>query len=274
MKYFIIIIVCVVIIGMGVAGYFFMIKKPLSLLPSPQNDKMLSQTASEEITSLKSQIAKLQRELNESKDILSKQSLFMQKLKEDILSDNARIINLEKKGPIIAVNPSPQTKSEEKEQPVRSSNPLLNQTLPSELFKDPQFTKVFQEQVAEALKDIQQKQREEQIERFNEQLRQGLSRRIDELSKSLNLNDYQKQEFSKILTERVDKTMELSSKLRTQELSPEEYRTQRESLRNEANEKVKQILLPQQYEQYQKAEPSVNRRLLQGGRERPGNGQR
>ncbi|MFH1230711.1 MAG: hypothetical protein V1709_04355 [Planctomycetota bacterium] len=261
MKYFIIIVACLAIVTMVVTGYFIIQEKP-----SSQNGKMLPQTASNEITSLKSQIDKLQRELNESKDILSNQSLFMQRLKEDILSDSVRIINLEKRGSIGAVNPSLQTKSEGKEQPA---NPLLNQTISSELFKDPQFARIFQEQVAEALKNIQQQQREEQAAKSNEQLRQRLSQRTEELAKSLNLNESQKQEFSNILTERGNKTIELLSQLQAQQLSSEEYRTKGEVLRNESNEKVKQILSSQQYEQYQKSEPSLFNRSMSPSRRQP-----
>jgi hypothetical protein len=264
MKYFIIIVVCLAIITMVVTGYFIIQGKS-----SPQNGKILPQIASDEITSLKSKIDRLQRELNESKDILSKQSLFMQRLKEDILSDSVRIINLEKRDSISAVNPSLQTKSEGKEQPVRSSNPLLNQTISSELFKDPQFARIFQEQVAEALKNIQQQQREEQAAKSNEQLRQRLSQRTEELVKSLNLNESQKQEFSNILTERGNKTIELLSQLQAQQLSSEEYRTKGEVLRNESNEKVKQILSQQQYEQYQKSEPSLFNRSMSPSRRQP-----
>jgi hypothetical protein len=222
----------------------------------------------------------IQNELVELKDILAKQLLFTQKLKEDNLSDSAKIINLEKKvqdmtaivqasllDNYLAGNPD--TKSAGKDQPVHLLDPLLNQIMSGELFKDPQFAKVFQEQVAEVVKNIQQKQREEQIEKFNEQLRQRLGKRIEDLAKSLNLNDYQQQEFSKILSERGNKTIELFSKFRVQELSAEEFRDKRETLRNEANEKVKQILLPQQYDQYKKVEPSFNRRLSQGGEEMP-----
>jgi hypothetical protein len=267
MKYLniIVIILCFIVISMGVAGYFVFKDKFLPALNSPQSDKIISQTSNEEILSLKSQMARMQRELNESRDILSKQSLFMQKLQQDFMASAAKIAALEKQGSDGIINSTSQAKLDVNEQPISSSNILLNPSISNELFKDPQFARIFQEQVAAIVQDIQKKQLEEQIEKDNEQLKQQLNQRTEAIAKNLNLNDYQKQEFSKILLERTNKTIELAAKLRKEELTPEEYKTKVEALRNEAGEKVKQFLLPKQYDQYKKAEPTLNR-ILQGAR--------
>lgn len=216
MKYLIIISILLLVTYTTVLGYFITQQnKPITTTSSPSQ-------SSDELISLKSQITKLQREL-----------------KEDILSNSAKIINLEKKVSISIANPSIQTQLESKEQPVNLPNPLLNQTILSELFKDPKFIPILQKQIAEI----------ERVKQQNIELRKNLRRGIDIINRSkiLDLTDYQKEECSKILTERVNKTIELSSEW---QLSIEERRRKIQYLRNEANEKIKLILSWEQYEEF------------------------
>ncbi|MBI4712963.1 MAG: hypothetical protein HY762_06665 [Planctomycetes bacterium] len=126
------------------------------------------------------------------------------------------------------------------------------------MFQDPQFAEVFQQKVEEAIKNIQQKEREEQTARFNQQMQERLIRRIDEFAKSSNLNDYQKQELNRILSDGANKTLDLVGQVRADKISRDEFNAKREAVRVEADGQVKGILLPQQYEQFQKSEQSAS----------------
>jgi hypothetical protein len=271
MKYFIIIGSFIIIVSS--ATFLVFNKNP----NTPPEQNFSSSLGKDKLNNPASagQLENIQLQLNELKEIISKQSLFIQKLKEDILVASVKIVILEKKlqDTIAIIQASLLDKTslntvgssqQQEQKPVHLLDPLLNQVLSGELFSDPQFAKVFQEQVAEAVKNLQQKEREEQQKRFNEQLQQRLARRIEEFAKTLNLTEYQTQELSKSLTERGNKTIELFTKFRTQEISAEEFRTQRDTVRNETNEKIKSILLPDQYEQYLKAESNLSRELNGG----------
>jgi hypothetical protein len=219
-----------------------------------------NQITSDELKDFNRHLSDLSNELVNLKEILNRQSLFIQKLKEDNIADSARIASLEKKMQL----------SENKLDFLNASNPvtttvksasseLLNHGSFTELFNNDEFAKIFHDKVGEIIKDIQQKEREAQMKVFSDQIQQMLTKRIDDFAKSQNLNDYQHQELNKIILERSTKTMELFSKIRSQEITSDEFRTQSESLRNESNEKVKQILLTQQYEEYQKIEEAMVR---------------
>ena len=267
MKYFTIILGLLLVAAVGVLGYFVISDRNKPAPPVPQ---LLSDTPG-----LKAEIGKLQTENSELKDNLTKQYAFIQKLKEDSLADSARIVKLEKEfrdtmaiiqallldKNLAGLDGSSKDKAE---RPVHLLDPLLNQILSGEIFKDPQFAKVFQEQVAEAVKTIQENERKEEIEKFKEQLQQRLAKRIEDFAKTLNLNEYQQQEFTKVLSDSGNKTIDLFSQFREQKISAEEFRTKRETVRTESNEKVKQVLLPEQYEQYQKAELSLFRGIMPG----------
>jgi len=233
---------------------------------------------------LESEIAKLKNETAELKDSLAKQYAFIKKMKEDNLANSARIITLEKElqntAAIIQAflldknisSDSSMAKSDPFNKPMHLLDPLLNQIMSGEIFKDPQFAKVFQEQIIEAIKTIQENEQKEGMSRFKEQLQQRLTKRIDDFAKTLTLNDYQQQEFTRILSDGGNKTIDLFSQFREQKLSAEEFRIKRETLRAESNDKVKQVLLPDQYEQYQKAESSLFRGIMPGlGRNSGGN---
>ncbi|MBI5779886.1 MAG: hypothetical protein HZA49_10610 [Planctomycetes bacterium] len=267
MKYFTIIIGLLLVVSVSVLGYFVINDRTKPVQPAPQ---LLSDTPG-----LKEEIGKLQTENTELKDNLAKQYAFIQKMKEDSLADSARIAKLEKEfhdtmaiiqallldKNLAGTDSSAKDKTE---RPVHLLDPLLNQILSGEIFKDPQFAKVFQEQVAEAVKAFQENERKEETEKFKEQLQQRLAKRIEEFSKTLNLNVYQQQEFTKILSENGNKTIDLFTQFREQKISPEEFGTKREAIRTESNEKVKQVLLPEQFEQYQKAELSLFRGIMPG----------
>ena len=276
MKYFTIIIGLLLMVAVGVLGYFVISDRNKPEQSTPQQ---LSATPG-----LQSEITKLRDETAELKDNLAKQYGFIQKMKEDSLADSARIVKLEKEfrdtmaiiqALLLDKNPAglDGSSKDKTERPVHLLDPLLNQILSGEIFKDPQFAKVFQEQVAEAFKTIKENERKEETEKFKEQLQQRLTKRIEEFSKTLNLNDYQQQEFTKILSDSGNKTIDLFTQFREQKISSEEFRTKRETVRTESNEKVKQVLLPEQFEQYQKAELSLFRGIMPGGMGRGGDNQ-
>lgn len=276
MKYLTIIVGLLLVAAVSVLGYFVISDRAK---PAPSAPQQLSETPG-----LKLEISKLQNETAELKDNLAKQYAFIQKMKEDSLADSARIIKLEKEfrdtmaiiqallldKNLAGVDNSSKDKTE---RPVHLLDPLLNQILSGEIFKDPQFAKVFQEQVAEAVKTIQENERKEEMGKFKEQLQQRLVKRIEEFSKTLNLNDYQQQEFTKILSDSGNKTIDLFTQFREQKISSEEFRTKRETVRTESNEKVKQVLLPEQFEQYQKSESTLFRGIMPGGMGRGGDNQ-
>ena len=267
MKYFTIIIGLLLTVAVGVLGYFVISDRTKEAPSAPQP---LS-----EAPGWQSEIGKLRNETAELKDNLAKQYAFIQKMKEDSLADSARIVKLEKEfrdtmaiiqallldKNLAGLDGSSKDKTD---RPVHLLDPLLNQILSGEIFKDPQFAKVFQEQVAEAVKTIQENERKEEMEKFKEQLQQRLTKRIEDFAKTLSLNDYQQQEFTRILSDNGNKTIDLFTQFREQKLSAEEFRTKRETVRTESNEKVKQVLLPEQYEQYQKAELSLFRGIMPG----------
>ena len=267
MKYFTISVGLVLVIATGILGYFVVTDRMNRVPSAPKSTP--------EAPAWIPEIAKLQNETAELKDNLAKQYAFIQKLKEDSLADNARIVKLEKEfrdtiaiiqALLLDKNPAglDSVAKNESDRPVHLLDPLLNQILSGEIFKDPQFSKVFQEQVAEAVKTIQENERKEETEKFKEQLQQRLVKRIEEFSKTLNLNEFQQQEFTKVLSDSGSKTIDLFSQFRDQKLSSEEFRTKRETLRTEATNTVKQILLPEQFEQYQKAELSLFRGIMPG----------
>ncbi|MEW6026049.1 MAG: hypothetical protein AB1599_01965 [Planctomycetota bacterium] len=267
MKYFTIITVMLLSAAIGVLGYLVISDRAK---PVPESHQPPPDTAG-----LKTEVAKLSDETNELKDNLARQFSFIQKMKEDGLADSARIAKLEKEFrdtmAIIQallldknITGADSASRDKTERPVHLLDPLLNQIMSGEIFKDPQFARVFQEQVAEAVKTIQENERKEEMERFKEQLQQRLVKRIEELSKTLNLNEYQQQEFNKILSDSGGKTIDLFTQFREQKISADEFRTKRETLRTESNEKVKQVLLPEQFEQYQKAEMSIFRGIMPG----------
>jgi hypothetical protein len=284
MKYFIIIIAVVIIISAGVVGYFFIKHLPISQMHLVQDEKKSEQASTDELKTFNSRLDKLQSELVEIKLIIAKQSLFIQKIKEDTISDSSKVISLEKKFQDAIENvrtflsenkesPNPshqplQTQIEQTEQidqPEDLSDSLessLSSTYSSELFKDPNFTKEFKAKVAEVVKNIQQKQLESQMKLLNKQVQQMINKKTDYFAKKEYLNDYQKQELNNILSDRSNKVLDLFSKLRNQKILPEQFVSKRNAYRNESNEKIKQILLPQQYGQYQKIEPSLNQEMM------------
>lgn len=222
MKYLIIIIAFLLVISTNVLGYLIITQnKPMTPIPSP------SQSSNELIT-LKSQITKLQNELAELKNAVSRQSLLIQGLKEDYS----------------AIPSETSESSSEKKQPVYS-----------ELFKDPDFAKELQERIDNIVKRAQQRQGAEMTKQFTKIGKQMFDDFVDEFGKNLELDAYQQQEFTKILSDRLNKSMALMFlQFGPQKLSSEEFKRREEVIRTESNEKIKQVLLPEQYEKYQKTE--------------------
>lgn len=273
MKYIVSVLVVVVIVNSAVAGYLLL--KPGTNPIS--NNTAKSQVASDEIVNLNFSLSKLQNVLSEMKDILAHQSVFIQKLKEDNIADSARITQLENK---IQTLSSDSKLSADLPDLQKSAGPqttipeLSYQKFSPELFKDPEFSKVFQAQVSQVIKDIEEQRRDTRDAQMEERRQQAITERISAFAKAQNLTGFQQEELTKIVSERANKERELFTQMNSQETTPEELTTKRAVIVNESNEKVKQVLTPQQYEEYQKTENQSRGRMGIGGNRRntPGQG--
>jgi len=267
MKYLLIIVACIALTSAGLTGYLYL--NPGFLVDSPRNNPTaISPGAlSGEMQELNARIKQLQGELSNLKIAINQQANDMAQL----TANNSRIDDFYKKLKEIQASLPGAGKAgvsdiqTAPELQASASGPVTGSFSP-ELFQNPEFAKLFVGQVEEAIKQIEEKQRAEQAKRIAEQIQKRIAQRIEEFAKAQSINDYQKQELSKILVDRITKSQELFTQMRLgsdpdQSPSPEQMRVQMETLRTESNEKVKQILLPNQYEEYQKIENS-----LTGGR--------
>jgi hypothetical protein len=275
MKYVISIVIACLAIGTVISGYFILSK----------NTGTGAQT-SVQPTAEGTRITKMQGELVELKETLDRQSVSLQKLTEDNAANRAKITGLEQQlrnataiiQALLLEKKGGEETAGSSESGPQSSNKttalsatLLNQIASGEVFKDPQVAKAFQERVAEALKNIQQEEREAQRERFTQQMQQRLNRRIEDFATKQNLNDYQKQELVKALAEGNKQTMDLFTQVRDQKITLEQFTTQQDTIRKGVNASVQQVLSPQQYEEYKKVEPSILRGPMfgRGNRNQP-----
>jgi hypothetical protein len=204
---------------------------------------------------LTARIGKLQTELMELKDNFAKQSIMVQQMKNDGLVDKARVMNLERKILAFQAGNKGGSSSTEEISPKGtqiSPSELSYQSFSPELFNNPEFAKLFHDQVNQVIKDIQKEEQEARIQQANVQMQERMAKRIEDFAKAQNLNDFQKQEFTKILNEQISKSTELMTKMRNQELKQEDFRAQTTALRNESDEKIKQVLMPAQYDEYKK----------------------
>ena len=275
MKYLVIIIAIVTLASAGAVAYLYL--NP-GFLHSISSDKIGSQATSDQSKDLSSGLNKLQNELTNLKDTLAKQSLSIQELSRQSGIDRDRLVSLEKKlQSLVAENKGFKPQESPAEKTDLSGTPFQN--FSPELFNNPEFAKLFRDQVDQAMKDIQKKEEETRMARFSERIQQMVARRIEEFAKTQNLNDYQKQEVNKILSERINKSMELANQMRSDKIEPEDFRTKMETLRTESNEKVKGILLPEQYVEYQRIEseamggPGGGMRMDRGPRQQGQQGQ-
>ena len=268
MKYFTIIIAVITLASTSLVGYLYL--NPGFLLQSMPKEKAGSQITSNETKDLSSRLNKLQNELANLKNTVDSQFLLIQKLSSQGKVDSNSLASLEKK--IQPPSENQEQSNVSNNQPAPELQPNISsssiQILMAESFKDPEFSKLFQDKVEEAVKDVQKKQREEQAKRFAEQVQTAVLKRMADFAKAQNLNDYQQQEVTKIVSDRATKTMELFTKMRSEEISREEFISQNKAIRTESNDKVKQVLLPEQYTEYQKMENTFNRGLM-GGRNMP-----
>jgi hypothetical protein len=263
MKYFIVIIAVITLVSTGLVGYLY-------LNPGYFHKKTVSQLTSDEVKDLNSRLNKFQNELANLKDIITRQS----RLTDNNTLDNARIAGLEKKIQALLENKGQLNVSNIQPSPDLQANlsGLSNQNFSPELFQNPEFAKLFQDKVEESIKNIQQKQREEMGKRMSEEIQKAIAKRIEEFAKAQNLSDYQQQELNKIISDRTNKMMELFNKERSQEITREEVRTKMDSIRNESNENVKQVLSSQQYEEYKKVENTLGGGMMGGRGTLPGQG--
>lgn len=274
MKYLMIITAVIALASAGFTGYLYLNQAGLAGAPGHTPTAIASPNApAGEMAELTARVKQLQDELLALKKSVNQQANDMAQL----TANNSRIDDFYKKlkelqamltGPGKPGATGSQTGPE-----FQAGAPgEFTGSFSPELFQNPEFAKLFVAQVESAIKQIEEKERAEQAKRITEQIQKRLAQRIEEFAKAQNLNDYQKQELSKILTDRVAKSQELFAQMRPgldsdQPSSPDQMRAQMETLRTESNEKVKQILLPNQYEEYQKIE---NR--LTGGRGGGGRG--
>lgn len=262
MKYLVIVIAVLTLVSAGSVGYLYL--NPGYFVHSTPNDKMSSQLTSDQAKDLNSRLNKLQNELANLKDTVARQSIILQELQVE-----SKLVSAGKRLQVLSSeNTSGSNISNQQSLPDAKTNPaqLSYQGFSPELFNNPEFAKLFHDQVNQVVQDIQKEEQEARIQQMNAQMQQRIVRRIDEFAKAQNLNDYQKQELNKIVTDRFNKSMELFSQMRSSEnsVNPDEARTKMDTLRNESNAKVQQILLPQQYDEYKK----IENQLSGGGRGR------
>jgi hypothetical protein len=271
MKYLMIIVAGIAFASAGLTGYLYLNSGRLIDAPRQTPTTISPGAPSGEMQELNSLIKQLQDELLNLRIAVNQQANDMAQL----TANNSRIDDFYKKLKELQAMLTGAGKSGVSANPATpelqvSASGVFTGSFSPELFQNPEFAKLFVVQVEAAIKQIEEKQRAEQAKRIAEQIQKRMAQRIEEFAKAQNLNDYQKQELSKILADRVAKSQELFTQMRSpnavtsdsdQPPSPEQMRTQMDTLRAESNEKVKQILLPNQYEEYQKIE---NR--LTGGR--------
>jgi ribosomal protein S20 len=262
-------------------GYFLLKPNPGIMTTVAAGEKPAHQSLTGESQDFDARINKLQRQLDEAIDSFNQYSLFALKSNEDGISDSARVMALEKKfNDAIAnvqfflaenkeqANTANQSLQEQLEQIDQiwqtegisdTAESPLSPTYSSGLFKDPAFVREFQKKVSDALNSIQQKQWQAQVKQINKQLQQMVNKNVESFAKKQNLTDYQKSELNKILTERNSQIVDLYSKLHNNKISPAAFIAGRKTAKNGSNDRVRQILLPEQYGQYQKFEPSLNK---------------
>lgn len=268
MKYFIVVMIAVVILG-GFIGFLYFNQGLLVLPSSASNENSGNPALSGDSKIFGMQLNKLQSDLSELKGVLTQQSLAIKKLREDSLTESSRIAGLEKKlqGQNGSLNAS--NSGELPDQPTDPSE-LSYQGFSAELFKNPEFAKVFADQVTQVIKDKEKKDRDAQMQRIADAITQTIKTRIDEFAKAQNLNDFQQQELTRLVAERSSKTMALFAQMQDQGTSRDTIRTQMDAIRNESDEKIKQVLQPQQFEEYQK----IENQLTRGAGFGPGGGRR
>jgi hypothetical protein len=268
MKTLIISIVCSIVITTAGVGY--------AVLSNKHEGQNTLQPAAEVTV----QLTKMQSEMAGLKETMAKQAASLQQLTVDNSAVRTKITELEQQlknaaGIIQAIllekkdgvekAGSSETESVSSNNPNALSAALLNQISTGEVFKDPQVAKIFQEQVAQAMKNIQEEQRQTQAERFNEQAQQRIANRITDFAKKQNLSDYQQQELLKNITESNKQGMDLFTQLRDQKITQDEFNSQRDTIRKGIEEKAQQILLAPQYEEFKKSESSILSGPLFGG---------
>lgn len=278
MKYFLTGIIIIVIIIICITGFLYL-NPSFFARENAQSDQ---QAISAEQVKISERLNKLHSDINNLQDILSQQVLLIQKIEEENLYNSAQINSLDKKfqdtitrlQQILAGNQN-FANAPGLLAPTEAQTNLHEpsyQAFSPELFNNPEFARLFQEQVDQAVKETQKKEREEQMAQFTDRINEMIKDRLNEFAKAQNLNEYQQQELNRLVMERSAKTMELFTKMRTQEITGEEFRNQQTSIRNENNNKIKQVLLPEQYEEYSKIESQFSRGGMMmggGGRNQP-----
>jgi hypothetical protein len=257
MKYLVIVVGGIALAAAGLSGYLYFSPDYLSGSQPQSCSVPVAPSGNDE---LNARIKQLQDELFTVQNTVHQQSLEIAQLK----SGNSRISDLSDRLKAFQMSAGSVKSGPDSESAVSSS---VSVVLDSELFRDPEFAKLFVSKVEDALKVISEKERAEQAKRLAEQAQRRITQRIDEFAKAQNLTDFQKQELNKIVADRAAKSLELFSQMRPTDgaepqVAPDQMRTQMDALRTESNEKVKQVLSPIQYEEYQKIENS----LAGGGR--------
>lgn len=255
MKYLMIITAVIALLAIVLVGYLYL--NPGFLTAYSANEPAGNQITSSEAKEINTHLKKMQDELSTLRDLLSRQSLFTQKLQEDNFADKAKISNIEKRlqGANASGSPSGLNTSD-----------LSYQKFSPELFKDPEFAKVFTDQVNQAIQTIDKQNRDAQMQRMADRAQQAMKSRIDDFAKAQNLTESQQQQLNKIIADRTAKMTALLTQLRNQQIQQDEYTAQRTAIINEANEKLKSLLPPDQMTEFQKIDNQSNRGTGFGGR--------
>jgi len=276
MKYLIAIIIIVNAIFAILFGYLFIKPAPRT---APLDSKQISSVNLKDISA---RLDGLQKRIDELSEAFSKQSLFIQKTKEDNITDSARVITLENKF-YEAVNNVQGFLTEEKQssdQALLAQDKLMEQMdeqlTQSDLSPSPndppelttenepnEPNDKLNKRIANLVKNAQKKQWEEQSKRISKQLQQLTTRSINNFAVKNNLADYQKQAIVAEINAYSGNLLNLYSNLRDYKISSAAFASKRDAYREDIKNKLQQVLLPEQYNQYLKMEPALSKTAMQ-----------
>jgi len=255
MKYLFLLLVIICLVATGVFGYLVLSQKYAG--PASQNPPAAN--SSDDISSLKAQIAGFQEKIAKLEDLVVQQSLFAQSLKQENVEYGAKIVTLEKKFSQSLSNLIAESKSMQlnQNQDIRNPPSMNNNPFnPNPIVRPPV------NQANEFNVDLIQRQKEEHMAKIQQQTQARITQGINEIAKVLFMTDYQKEEFTKLVGERKIKHAELFDQIQNKQMNVEDFRTKYEVLRTEYNDKIKGLITSQQYEQYQKEELAWNKKLM------------
>ena len=253
MKTVIFILLALSLIVNAIAGYLLIQSKSDN---DSARDAVALATA-EKLTGVADRLDRLERGFSEVKNMLIQQASDIRRLESDAAVASARTAMLKKK----LDDNTPAGGLDQTD--VSKAEPQYG-AFSAEIFNNPEFAKSFHDQVEQVMNDVEKKQEDEQSKLTTNRIMAQVSRWLTEFAKAQNLSEYQSQELTKLFNERANQTMELFSQLRNQQVKWDDVRVKTETIRNDSNEKIRQVLLPEQFSEYQKAEAQFTRGMRFG----------